>query len=164
MAPNQSLLPTVRRLVTGPDADGQSVIVLDDEPPSTEVGVGERARRVVKVWATTLEGVGQTREPAPSSGSLGPNATEIRVVDMPPGARREMHRTETIDYGIVVKGEVYLLLQRGEKLLRCGDIVIQRRTMHAWENRSGAVARLVFVNMSGQITDTARCPASADEA
>lgn len=159
MAPMQAPLPTVRRVVTGHDSGGRSTIVLDDEPAPAEVGIGERARTVVEVWATTLQRKGAPTEDAPPSGTLGQNATEIRVVDMPPGARREMHRTDSIDYGIVISGEVYLILEGSERLLQCGDIVVQRGTLHSWQNRSPSVARLVFVNMSGQVTDGFRCPA-----
>ena len=76
----------------------------------------------------------------------------------PAGSRREMHRTDTVDYGIVLAGEVYLLLEREETLLRTGDVVVQVGTNHAWHNRSGGVARMAFVNVSGQVTDAQRCP------
>ena len=154
----QVSLPPVRRVVTGRDKDGRSVVVLDDEPSPAKVGAGESTRTVVEVWATTVAGTDVAREKPARSETLGLNATEIRVVDIPPGARREMHRTDTIDYGIVAFGEVYLVLESSERLLQCGDIVVQRGTLHSWQNRSESVARLVFVNMSGQETDRARCP------
>jgi quercetin dioxygenase-like cupin family protein len=161
MNPAQSPLPPVRRVVTGNRNDGQSVIVLDDEPAATEVGAGEGARVIFEVWATAGRGQRPPTPHAPTSSTLGPDATEIRVVDMPPGARREMHRTDTVDYGIVISGELHLILEGAERLLRCGDIVVQNGTLHSWQNRSNSVARLVFVNMSGQVTDDTRCPAIA---
>ena len=144
----------VRRVVTGCDADGRSVIVLDDSPPAKSVGTGEVARTVVEVWSTVLT----SDQSAKSSVTTGPNATEIRVVEMPPGCRREMHRTDTVDYGLVLSGELYVVLERGETLLRAGDIIVQRGTNHAWHNRSDAPTRIAFVNMSGQTTDRSRCP------
>ena len=56
-----------------------------------------------------------------------------------------MHRTETIDYGIVIEGEMTLVLDKGEALLKPGSVVIQRGTNHAWANRSGKPCRMLFI-------------------
>ncbi|MET7473314.1 cupin domain-containing protein [Streptomyces sp. NPDC005648] len=64
-----------------------------------------------------------------------------------------MHRTQTIDYGIVIEGELTLVLDKGETTVRTGDIVIQRGTNHAWANRSEANCRVAFVLIDGQYTD-----------
>jgi hypothetical protein len=61
-----------------------------------------------------------------------------------------MHRTETIDYGIVLEGELTLILDEGETVVRAGDIVIQRGTNHGWANRSGRNCRIVFVLIDGE--------------
>lgn len=67
------------------------------------------------------------------------------------GARHPfMHRTETIDYGIVLAGEITLLVDEGETHLRAGDIVVQRGTNHAWSNRSGQNCRMCFVLVDGE--------------
>jgi mannose-6-phosphate isomerase-like protein (cupin superfamily) len=60
-----------------------------------------------------------------------------------------MHRTESVDYGVVLEGEIVLVLDRGEVLLRRGDVVVQRGTNHAWANRSGSTARMLFVLIDG---------------
>jgi mannose-6-phosphate isomerase-like protein (cupin superfamily) len=60
-----------------------------------------------------------------------------------------MHRTETIDYGIVLEGEITLIVDRGETLVRAGDIIIQRGTNHAWANRSGRNCRIAFILIDG---------------
>jgi mannose-6-phosphate isomerase-like protein (cupin superfamily) len=64
-----------------------------------------------------------------------------------------MHRTETVDYGIVLEGELTLILDEGETLVRAGDIVIQRGTNHAWANRSGRTARIAFILVDGTYAD-----------
>lgn len=64
-----------------------------------------------------------------------------------------MHRTQTVDYGIVLEGEMTLVLDRGETTIRVGDIVIQLGTSHAWSNRSGANCRMAFVLIDGQFGD-----------
>jgi hypothetical protein len=61
-----------------------------------------------------------------------------------------MHRTETIDYGIVLEGEIVLILDEGETTVRAGDIVVQRGTNHGWANRSGRNCRIAFVLIDGQ--------------
>ena len=70
-----------------------------------------------------------------------------------------MHRTETVDYGIILSGEIYLIADKGEILCRPGDIVIQRGTNHAWANRSDRPVRMLFVLIDGAITDDVRAAA-----
>lgn len=64
-----------------------------------------------------------------------------------------MHRTQTLDYAIVIDGELTLVLDDSETVLRAGDIVIQRGTSHAWANRSAAPCRVAFMLIDGQYTD-----------
>jgi len=61
-----------------------------------------------------------------------------------------MHRTETIDYGIVLQGEITLILDEGETVARAGDIVIQRGTNHGWANRGSVPCRIAFILIDGQ--------------
>lgn len=60
-----------------------------------------------------------------------------------------MHRTESVDYGLVIEGEMTLVLDDGEVLLKPGSVVVQRGTNHAWANRSGKMCRMLFVLVSG---------------
>ena len=78
-----------------------------------------------------------------------PNGTTLRINEMPPGASSPMHRTQTVDYGIVLDGEVVLVLDDSETVLRAGDVVVQRGTSHRWENRSEAPARVAFILIDG---------------
>lgn len=61
-----------------------------------------------------------------------------------------MHRTETVDYGIVIEGELTLIVDEGETVIHAGDVVVQRGTNHAWSNRSGRNCRIVFVLIDGK--------------
>ena len=65
-----------------------------------------------------------------------PNGTKIRINEFPPGVVSPVHRTQSVDYGIVLSGEVVLVLDDSETVLRAGDVVVQRGTNHRWENRS----------------------------
>jgi quercetin dioxygenase-like cupin family protein len=73
--------------------------------------------------------------------------TTLRIVDVPPGSLSPMHRTVSLDYGVVLEGEVWLELDSGEKrLMRRGDTAIQRGTNHAWRNQSNTEwARMLYV-------------------
>jgi mannose-6-phosphate isomerase-like protein (cupin superfamily) len=69
--------------------------------------------------------------------------------DRRPGVHPGMHRTETLDYAIVLEGEIYAVMDEEETLLRAGDVLIQRGTNHAWANRSERTARIAFVLIDG---------------
>ncbi|KZN15328.1 cupin domain-containing protein [Marinomonas sp. TW1] len=64
-----------------------------------------------------------------------------------------MHRTESVDYGIVIEGELTLIVDQDEALLTPGSVVIQRGTNHAWANRSGNICRILFILVDGQYDD-----------
>jgi len=66
------------------------------------------------------------------------------------GRHPGMHRTETVDYAIVLEGEIYALMDEDEILMRAGDVLIQRGTNHAWANRSHRTARIAFVLIDGR--------------
>jgi quercetin dioxygenase-like cupin family protein len=75
------------------------------------------------------------------------NGTVLRYVDMPPGATSPMHRTVSLDYGVVLDGEVELVLDSGEtQVMKRGDVCVQRATMHAWRNMSQTEwARMLYI-------------------
>jgi quercetin dioxygenase-like cupin family protein len=143
---------TTRRIVTGHAADGRSVIVADGPAPHMRTLPGATFD---EVWSTGAApeplGPAPAGEPTSSTPQIGPPpaGSVIRVIDFLPaasgGVRSPMHRTRSIDYGIVLQGEMVLILSDGETVLRPGDVVVQRGTDHAWENRSGHLARMAFV-------------------
>jgi uncharacterized cupin superfamily protein len=61
-----------------------------------------------------------------------------------------MHTTDTVDYAIILEGEIWALMDEGETLMRAGDVLIQRGTNHAWANRSAKTARIAFVLIDGK--------------
>ncbi len=65
------------------------------------------------------------------------------------GKHPGMHRTDTVDYAIVLEGEIYAVMDEGETLMRAGDVLVQRGTNHAWANRSEKTARIAFVMIDG---------------
>lgn len=85
-------------------------------------------------------------KPIFSGKSHNDNGSVVRFVDIPPGASSPMHRTQTLDYGIVIFGEVELELDSGEKrTMKAGDTCIQRGTNHLWRNNTDKWGRMAFV-------------------
>ena len=80
-------------------------------------------------------------------GLVNPGGTVCRIVDFAPGFECMMHRTQSLDYGVVLEGSIELLLDSGDsQLMYRGDVAVQRATMHAWRNRSVTEwARMLFV-------------------
>jgi quercetin dioxygenase-like cupin family protein len=141
-------LPPVRRIVTGHDATGRAIFK-DDRTFTTAAIPGGDAEFAL-IWTTATvpadnddETDGRERE----AGLTLERGSVIRVVDMLPGGESPMHRTNSIDYGIVLSGEVELELDDGVKTVaRPGDVVVQRGTIHLWRNVSATVpCRIVFV-------------------
>ena len=148
-----------RRIVTGHDAEGRSV-VLSDAPTGPHAIDGFVFHELWSTTATPAPVVPcEARDPTdrPLVVSPAANGTLIRIVDFEPRARSPLHRTETVDYGIVLAGEVALVLDDGsETPLRPGDVVVQRGTDHAWLNATDEPARMAFVLVDGRFTDELR--------
>lgn len=174
-------LPQIRRIVTGHDAEGRSIIA-EDAPAKSVRSVPERpGYRAVNVWRTE-ESPAKVDAPdtiAAHAGILPPKrGTILRIIDFPPepqdarelerrlhatfggiyqdaqhdkrrGRHPGMHRTLTVDYAIVLEGEIWAVMEQGETLMRAGDVLIQRGTNHAWANRSAKTARIAFVLIDG---------------
>ncbi len=77
--------------------------------------------------------------------------TVFRVGEIPAGGRSPMHRTNSVDYGIVMEGELDMEVDGGEVVhLRAGDVVVQRGTNHAWINNSGAPVRMAWILIAAE--------------
>jgi hypothetical protein len=154
---------TPRRVVTGHDEHGNSVVISDGIPPQDHPMRGEAiGADFTEIWSTP--------EPVPLLTSLPgdepaarpftimpPTGHLIRIIDIYPprmgGKRTVMHRTRTLDYAVVIEGEIVLVLTDSEVVLRAGEVVVQRGTDHAWENRSNAVTRMAFFHIAAEFAD-----------
>ena len=148
-----------RRIVTGHDDSGRSVVLSDATVPKT-LDVGTAAFHELWITSQTPVPIAAT-EPEPTDRPVRTpppaNGVNVRFTEMAPGAESPMHRTETVDVGIVLDGETWLLLDDGsETRVGVGDAVVQRGTNHAWANRSDSPVRMVFVMVDGTITDELR--------
>jgi quercetin dioxygenase-like cupin family protein len=152
-----------RRIVTGHDASGRSVVLSDAPSPKT-LDVGTAAFH--EVWITdaipTPIAASEPEEPTDRPVRTPPPAggVTVRFTEMAPGAASPMHRTETVDVGVVLEGETWLLLDDGSQTrVSQGDAVVQRGTNHAWANRSNEPVRMVFVMIDGTLGDDVRAAA-----
>jgi quercetin dioxygenase-like cupin family protein len=145
--PNQ--LSPIRRVVTGHDADNVAKVLIDGIAPNDR---GPPGRARVLMWCTdaapTDIAIGEHVEDMGNRmlGTAPPSAgTRFTINDLPPGAPGVMHRTETVDYCIVLAGEVDMEMDKSTIHLKAGDVVIQRGTNHSWINRGTEPARIAFV-------------------
>lgn len=164
-----------KRVVTGHDTRGRSVILMEGESPHSFVLEKAGGLQLTELWETTS---------SPADNSGGADAAEherriepkgggtvFRIIEYPPDSVRlktlkpeeyfssmgaqaadaatrrhpGMHRTDTVDYAIVLSGEIYAVMDEGEVLLHAGDCLIQRGTSHAWSNRTQEPCVIAFV-------------------
>jgi quercetin dioxygenase-like cupin family protein len=172
------MLRKIRRVVTGHDSRGKSVIVSDGPSPHVLTIPGRADFGLTNLWVTD-------GSPAENDGNADaaarpvvleppPGGTIFRVVEFPPdraagGFDRKaafaamgadhamdpdatrhpgMHRTASVDYAIVLSGEIWALMDEGETRLVAGDCLVQRGTNHAWSNRSDAPCLVAFILVS----------------
>lgn len=159
-----------RRIVTGHTPEGKSVVLSDGTPPNIrDRGTGVDFIEIWNTASTPAPIVAEEAEPTDGPLVTPPPAlgTKIRFNDFHPGhidklppradgRHKMMHRTKSIDYGIVLEGEIAMILDDSEVLLKAGDVVIQRGTDHAWENRSDTVCRMAFILVDGAFDEALR--------
>jgi len=137
---------TIRRVVTGHDAEQRAIVTIDEIAPSTTPRPGHQTCVVWannKVPADNLDVGDGARK---TEASRLPNGATFRIVRHEPGALSRMHRTQTLDYCVVMSGSIALELDDGvEVQLRAGDVLVQRGTIHKWINRSSDPCTMAFV-------------------
>ncbi len=151
---------STRRVVTGHDARGKSIVLSDGPPPQHHPMHGlDVGADFHEVWSDADARPELTsavaREPNERPFTLMPATGHLlRVLVVYPlndgGKRTVMHRTRTLDYVVVIEGELVLILDDSEVILAPGDVVVQRGTDHAWENRSAAIARAAFFHIDAR--------------
>ena len=141
-----SALP-VRRIVTTHDPEGRSVIRSDEQLTPAPIPSGDADFQLIWTTPAVPANLNDASDgPIPAGLTLN-GGSVIRVVDMLPGKSSPLHRSYSIDYGIILSGELELELDSGDVVaLSAGDIVVQRGTNHLWRNPSvDTVCRIVFV-------------------
>lgn len=175
---NSTVIPKVvpvRRIVTGHDEDGAAVVISDENCPHVIPVMGIETFATTELWTTSVPGdnaaegdpVSKTlRLPPPDGGAV------FRIVEFPPdklyretlrpdqqllegggGSDQMMHRTRSVDFAIVLSGEIWCVMDKDEVLMHPGDVMVQRGTNHDWQNRTDAQARVAFVLIDAKPLD-----------
>jgi hypothetical protein len=167
-------LKPIRRIVTGHNANGKSIILRDEEAPNAIRPEYFAGGGLTDLWETK-------QTPACNAGTTDsverpihleppPTGSIFRIVDFPPdgsvkpadmkkafdaiqathtliGSARHpgFHKTKTVDYAIIMHGEIWALFDEGETLLKAGDVLVQRGTSHGWSNRTNDICRVAFI-------------------
>lgn len=164
----------IRRVVTGHDGQGRAVVAIDgtastvrvraangrtstllwaeDETPSDNSGAADKADREIGVAPPDGGSVFRivTFPPEAAGDSVLSNADfkaelGLDTADAATARHPSMHKTRSVDYGIILSGEIDLLLDESEVTLRAGDVVVQRGTNHGWVNRGTEPCSMAFV-------------------
>ena len=145
----------MRRVVTGHDQNGAAVVLIDGEATNRRSSASGNSSTLMWCSDAMPAGIalGEDIEDmgARILGTPPPvNGTRFTVNEIMPGAEAVMHRTETLDYVIVISGEVEMDLDDSTVKLSAGDVMVQRGTNHAWVNRSTQPARVAFILIDAQ--------------
>lgn len=142
-----SELPPIQRVVTGHNAEGRAIFKSEDVREPRPVPTGDA--NFLLLWTTPTVPADNNDETDGRERDVGTTlkgGSAFRIVDMLPGGVSPMHRTNSIDYGIVLEGEVELELEDG-RVTTVGrhGVIIQRGTNHRWRNATDSVCRIAFV-------------------
>lgn len=165
----------IRRIVTGHNAAGKSIIARDALATSILEMAAMPGLRVTDLWETTTAPADLSSDADPVDRPVHlepkPTGTIFRIVELPPDAALRdsadsqevfaslgashavdtssttpmMHKTASVDYAIVLSGEVWAVMDEGETCMKAGDVLIQRGTNHAWSNRSRDPVFIAFI-------------------
>ena len=137
----------IRRLVTANNSEGNSFVKWDSE---VEAISGRPGFSFFPIWATKRLPAELTEED-PNTWEIGTSiggGSVFRLCRFEPGVTERWHRTDSVDYAIVISGEMYMQLDKEEVHLKAGDIVIQRGTNHNWVNRGPEPCLMLFALIS----------------
>ena len=165
----------IRRVVTAHDEQGRAVVVIDAAAPNVKVRKASGGLVSTLLWVTEETPADASRREDRADREVGvappPQGSAFRIVDFPPTAEHSladhaavvremgighaagsdqarhplMHRTKSVDYAIVMSGEIDMLLDDSEIHLKAGDVLVQQGTHHAWVNRGTQNCRIAFV-------------------
>ena len=160
----------VRRIVTGLAEDGRSTVVMQDEGRWAKVGHGVPTYIATDLWRTytaPADNTGELHDPMDTDEPLPVGPSEVgsvfRTLELPPDRDWRFdadgneikplayHTTKSIDYAIVISGEIWAVLDDTEVRMGPGDVLVQRGTAHAWSNRSDESCLLAFVLIGGNL-------------
>jgi quercetin dioxygenase-like cupin family protein len=137
----------VRRVITGHDANGKAIAKIDEVVKN--VREGRPGALAHAIWTT--EGFPVNNDTQEDAGARPvqttlPGGTIFRVIEFKPGVQARNHRTDSIDYIVVMAGEIDMELDEGEQVhLKTGDVMVQRGTVHNWVNRGSEPCTMAVI-------------------
>jgi mannose-6-phosphate isomerase-like protein (cupin superfamily) len=136
----------IRRVVTGHDKDGRATVKIDEL--SKNVTSSRPGQSAAVIWTTDnvpADNSGDADTSMRKVGTSEDRGTVFRVVCYEPGVSPRNHRTDSIDYAVVMSGEIDMRLDDSIVHLKAGDVLVQRGTIHNWENRGTVPCVIAFV-------------------
>ena len=146
----------IRRVVTGHNADGQAVVKIDEicrNLISTRKG-----QQSCVVWTTDTSPAGNDGDGDAAQRQIGttlPGGSVFRIVRYDPGVAPRNHRTDSIDYAVVLAGEIDMELDDTTVRLKAGDVLVQRGTIHNWNNSGSEPCIIAFVLIDAKPVEAA---------
>lgn len=135
----------IRRVVTGHKPNGDATILIDEA--SKDVVNFRPGATVCNIWSALLPADnGDAADGAKQIvGTAMKGRSVFRVIEYAPGVAPRNHRTDSIDYAVVLSGEITMEIDHETVVLRAGDVLVQRGTIHNWVNRGEAPCVIAFV-------------------
>ena len=136
---------TVRRVVTGHDKNGRAIVAIDEI--TKNVAQTRPGANAAVIWTSEgfpVDNDGDADTSGRKVGTTLADGTVFRVVSFGPGVAPRNHRTDSIDFAVVMAGEIDMQIDDEEVHLKAGDVLVQRGTIHNWVNRGTAPCRIAF--------------------
>jgi len=136
----------IRRVVTGHDTSGHAIVKIDEVVKN--LASSRLGATACVVWTTEgfrVDNDGDEDAGLRKTGTTLDNGTVFRILELVPGVTPRNHRTDSIDYAVVMSGEVEMELDDAKVHLKAGDVLVQRGTIHNWVNRGSEPCVIAFV-------------------
>lgn len=137
----------VRRVVTGHDKNGRAIAMIDEV--SQNLRSARPGAEACVVWTSEgfpIDNDGSADEGLRETGTTHAGGTVFRILELQPGNTPRIHRTDSLDYAVIMSGEIEMELESGDiTRLKAGDVVVQRGTVHNWINRGPGPCTIAFV-------------------
>jgi quercetin dioxygenase-like cupin family protein len=137
---------TVRRVITGHDKNGRAIVAIDESVKN--VAQSRPGAQAAVIWTSEgfpVDNDGDADTSGRKVGTTLDNGIVFRVVSFGPGVSPRNHRTDSIDYAVVIAGEIDMELDDGKSVhLKAGDVLVQRGTIHNWVNKGTAPCVIAF--------------------
>ena len=144
----------VRRVVTGHDIEGRAIVKIDEV--CTNLTTNRPGRSASVIWTTEsfpVDNTGDVDQGLRPVGTTLKNGTVFRVIEFSPGVAPRNHRTDSIDYAVVVSGEIDMEFDGATVHLKAGDVLVQRGTIHNWVNSGTEPCVMAFVLIDAKPVD-----------